>query len=359
MTTLAVTITGREEAALLPVETPASLGPDEVRGRTLVSLVSPGTELSWNYLGKGGQFPSTPGYAAVFEAEEIGSNVSGVKPGARLFCMGGYRSIQQQAAGSVFPVPCGLASEEAVLARLMGVSVTTLMTTTARPGDIVLVAGAGPIGFLCAHQFLISGYDVHVVDPDPTRRQIARDSGIKNVSPSVLQDTNIKGKVALAIDCSGHEQAVMDGAQVVRKGGEVVLVGVPWKRCTDLTAHELLNIVFHNYVVLRSGWEWELPHHASDFRPHSIHKSCRLALCWLAEGRIPSQGLITLHRPEDAQHVYQGLLHGNAEGLFQVFDWQNKRDESIENSEQHAGQVSSEGAPSEEPPAIPTRRSPH
>ena len=31
MTTLAVTITGREEAALLPVEKPASLGPHEVR----------------------------------------------------------------------------------------------------------------------------------------------------------------------------------------------------------------------------------------------------------------------------------------------------------------------------------------
>jgi threonine dehydrogenase-like Zn-dependent dehydrogenase len=326
MSALAITITGKEQAALLPVETPGSLGPDEVKGRTLVSLVSPGTELSWNYLGKGGQFPSTPGYAAVFEAEEIGSNVSGIKPGVRLFCMGNHQSIQQHAVSNVVPVSDGLAPQEAVLARLMGVTMTTLMTTKARPGDVVLITGAGPVGYLCAHLFTISGYDVRIVDPDPNRRKIAEESGIKNVSSLVPEDDMVKGKVALVIDCSGHEQAVLDGVRVVRKGGEVVLVGVPWKRCTDLTAHELLDVVFHNYCVLRSGWEWELPRHASDFCPHSIYSGFRLALRWLAEHRIPAQGLIALHRPENAQEVYQGLLHVKTEGLFQVFDWQDRSD---------------------------------
>lgn len=323
MTAFAITITSKEQAALLPVDTPTtSLGSNEVRGHTLVSLVSPGTELSWNYLGKGGQFPSTPGYAAVFQAEDIGSDVSGIKPGERLFCMGEHRSIQQQAAGNVVPVPEGLAPHEAVLARLMGVTMTTLMTTSARPGDVVLITGAGPVGYLCAHLFTLSGYDVRIVDPAPNRREIAEQSGIKNVSSSVPKDDTVKGNIALAIDCSGHEQAVLDGIQVVRKGGEVVLVGVPWKRCTDLTAHQLLDVVFHNYVILRSGWEWELPHHASDFHPHSIYSGFRLALRWLAEHRIPCEGLITLHRPENAQDVYQRLLHGKTEGLFQVFDWQ-------------------------------------
>jgi len=317
-----ITITRKELAELLPVEIPAHPEPNEVRGRTLVSLVSPGTELSWNYLGNGGQFPSTPGYAAIFEAEEIGSNVKGIKPGQRLFCMGKHRNIQQHAADKVVPVPDGLAPQEAVLARLMGVTMTTLMTTAARPGDVVLITGAGPVGYLCAHLFRISGYNVTVLDPESTRRNIAKESGLSNVLSAVSEDEKLKGTVALAIDCSGHEQAVLDGAGVVRKGGEVVLVGVPWKRCTDLTAHALLNVIFHNYVILRSGWEWELPRHSSDFRPHSIHGGFRMALRWLAEHRIPSIGIIALHRPQDAQSVYQGLLHHKAEGLFQVFDWQ-------------------------------------
>ncbi len=321
MKAVAVTITRKETVELLPVDLPPSIGPNEVRGRTIVSLVSPGTEVHCNYLGLGGRFPSTPGYAAVFQAEQVGTDAGHIKPGTLLFCMGAHRSVQQLPASDVVPVPEGLAPEEAVLARLMGVTMTTLMTTEARPGDIVIITGAGPIGYLCAHMFAASGYEIVVVDPNPDRRRIVRESGIKTVFPSVPEDRGIAGKAALVIDCSGHEQAILDGARAVRKGGEVVLVGVPWKRHTDLTAHELLDVVFHNYVTLRSGWEWRLPLHTSDFNPHSIYGGFRLALRWLAERRIPTRGTITLHRPEDAQHVYQALLQGKASGLFHVFDW--------------------------------------
>lgn len=322
----AITITHQEKAVLLPVEASAPLEPDEVRGRTLVSLVSPGTELAWNYLGKCGNFPNTPGYSAIFEIEEMGSNVSGIKLGKRMLCRGKHQSIQQQDVKNVISVPDGLAPEEAVLARLMGVTMTTLMTTSARPGDIILITGAGPVGYLCAHMFRVSGYDVRIVDLSPERRKVSEESGFKYVASSVSKMSELKGKVAMAIDCSGHEQAILDAAHVVRKGGELVLVGVPWKQSTDLTAHQLLNVVFNNYIVLRSGWEWELPHLSSDFHPHSTNSGFSLALRWLSEHRIPSQGLITLHQPENAQDVYQGLLHNKTNDLFQVFDWQDRND---------------------------------
>ncbi|MBD3241109.1 MAG: zinc-binding dehydrogenase, partial [Chitinivibrionales bacterium] len=268
MKPLAVTITEREHAELLPVEAPAALADDQVRGRTLASLISPGTELAWNYQGQGATFPSTPGYSAVFEVDETGCAVTGLEPGTHAFCMGGHRSVQQCAAADVLRVPQGLTPEKAVLARLMGVSMTTLMTTRARPGDTVLVTGAGPVGYLCAHLFRLSGYEVYVVEPNERRRRDVRYSGIGRVFGSVEGADGLTGNVALVVDCSGHEQAVLDGARVVRRGGEVVLVGVPWKRHTVLTAHELLDVVFHRYVVLRSGWEWELPRESAHHAPH-------------------------------------------------------------------------------------------
>ena len=324
MNKISLQFTALEKAELVPVEIPDKPGPEEVRGPTLTSLVSPGTELAYAYTNQDGSFPIGSGYAAVFRAEEIGPEVKGIQTGDNLFCMGNHGSIQQLSADSVVPVPKTLLPQEAVIARLMGVSMTTLMTTKARPGDIVMVTGAGPVGYLCAQLFNASGYDVMVVDPDSNRRKMVKASGISKVFASIAEDDNVKGKVALVVDCSGHEQAVLDGAQTVRRGGEVVLVGVPWKKNTDLSAHELLNIVFHNYVVMRSGWEWELPHHALEFNPHSIFSGFKLALRWLTENRIPLEDLITLHKPEDAQAVYQNLLHGKAKGLFQVFDWQEQ-----------------------------------
>ena len=320
----AITIPRPRTAELGPVDASGPLGSSEVRGPTLVSLVSPGTEVHCNFLGTRGRFPNTPGYAAVFEAQEIGCEVRGIKPGDQLFCMGGHRSIQQHPSDTVVPVPAGLSPQEATLARLMGVTMTTLRTTTARPGDVVLVTGVGPVGYLGAHLFRAAGYAVVLVDPDPRRQEIARQSGLSDVFASVPLDGGIKGKVGLALDCSGHEQAVLDCMQAVRRKGEVVLVGVPWERRTDLSANQILDAVFYNYVILRSGWEWELPVHAADFRPHSMFSGYELALGWLAEGRIPSAGLFAWHRPEDAQSVYQGLLDRRMEGLFQVFDWQDR-----------------------------------
>lgn len=321
MKCFAVSITAREQADLVEVADPGDIGTREVRGRTLFTLVSPGTELAWHYTGS--VFPSFPGYAAVFEVEEVGAEVSGLRKGDVVFCMGSHRSFQQVDAGSVHPIPEGLPPRKAVLARLMGVSMTTLMTTAARPGDRVMVTGCGPVGFLAAQMFALSGYDVMVVEPDETRRRQVEQAGISRrvCDKTPCDDPGIAGTVALAAECSGHEQAVLDACRVVRKRGEVVLVGVPWRRRTDVYAHELLSLVFHKYIVLRSGWEWELPRQSADFNPHSIHSGFETALRWLADGQIRTDGMLTLVDPSEAQRAYQDLLHRRAKGLFTVFDW--------------------------------------
>lgn len=316
----AVSITSKEHAELVDVAAPEAIGTNEIRGNTVCTLVSPGTELAWNYAGT--TFPNFPGYAATFVAEDIGAEVKGVSAGDLLFCMGPHRSFQQVEARAARVVPAGLRPEKAVLARLMGVSMTTLMTTTARPGDRVMITGAGPVGFLAAQLFACSGYEVLVVEPDAARRRQVEQSGIRGVfARTPCDDVSIAGTVALVVECSGHEQAVLDACGAVRKRGEVVLVGVPWRRQTEAPAHELLSLVFHNHVVLRSGWEWELPRHAADFSPHSIHSGFDTALRWLASGRIAADDLITIVDPRDAQAAYQDLMHRRTIGLFTVFDW--------------------------------------
>jgi len=204
----------------------------------------------------------------------------------------------------------------------MGVSMTTIMPTNARPGDLVMVTGAGPVGFLAAQMFSLSGYEVLVVEPNEGRRHLVEQSGIRHTYDKVpVDDASVAGTVGLVLECSGHEQATLDALSVVRKRGEVVLVGVPWRRQTDTYAHDVLSLVFHKYVVLRSGWEWELPHHSADFAPHSIHSGFDTALRWLADGRINTENLISSANPREAQSVYQDLLYRKTEGVFSVFDW--------------------------------------
>ncbi len=316
----AIAITKREFAELVDVAPTGSPSDHEVVGRTLCTLVSPGTELAWNYTGA--SFPNYPGYAGTFEVTQVGSAVNHLKHGDIVFARTGHRSESKLAAEDAVKVPAGLEPSVAVLARLMGVSMTTLITTSARPSNNVVVSGLGPVGYLAAHAFQRSGYNVVGVDPIAERRDIAAKSGIRQVLDHIpLDGPDALPDIALVVECSGHEQAVLDACRCVRRLGEVVLVGVPWRKMTDLSAFDVLHAVFHKYAVLRSGWEWQLPEHTSPFSGQSLHSNYATALEWLAEGAIPTGGLVTLNKPTDAQSVYQALLNRQMPGLFAVFDW--------------------------------------
>lgn len=310
----------------------APLNSGEIRGRTLCTLVSQGTELGW---ANGDSFPIHPGYAAVFEVQDIAADVSGVSLGEWRFAMGCHRSTQTHPLNQTLPIPKGLAPEVAVMARLLGVSMTTLMTTQARPGDLVVIAGAGPVGFLAAQLFHAFGYRVTVVDPDPLRRSQITACGIDDCRPAMpLDDVAMMQKVALVVDCSGHEGAVLDGCKIVQRLGEVVLVGVPWRKLTDHSAHEVMSAVFFNLVTLRSGWEWQVPiqsrgfawdelHQGYNNAPHSILGGFARALDWLSEGRFELDGMTHRALPDDPASLYERIAQRQIAEPFIVLDWAN------------------------------------
>ena len=127
------------------------------------------------------------------------------------------------------------------------------------------------------------------------------------------------------LECSGHEQAVLDGCRIVRKRGEVSMVGVPWTRRTNLQAFDVLYAVFHHYVTLRSGWEWELPFCPTDFRCGSIFDNLSGAMKWLREGRIRVEDLADIRSPHQAQESYEALAAGTAPKLTVFFNWRQPR----------------------------------
>ncbi|HCK12271.1 zinc-binding alcohol dehydrogenase [bacterium] len=313
-----ITFTAREMAELVSTTEEVELGPTQIAGHTVASLVSAGTELNGSYLAD--SFPKRPGYATVFKVEHIGSAVEDVSVGELRFCMGNHKSFQVTEAKNSLPVPEGLDPAVATYARLMGVTMTTLVTTTARPPDVVVVTGLGPVGNLGAQNFTTNGYSVIGCDPDDQRRELASRLGIGETVAHVA-DASRAGDVALLIDCSGHEAAILDGAKVVRQLGEVVCVGAPWARRSERFAHDLHHTIFFNYITVRSGWEWEIPRHPDDFRHRSIWGNLATALQWLNEGRVRVNGLGLRTTPTAAQDAYQSLLHQKCECPTVLFDW--------------------------------------
>ncbi|MEI7905079.1 MAG: zinc-binding dehydrogenase [Candidatus Firestonebacteria bacterium] len=321
-----IAATAKDKVELIEAELPdVGTGASYIEGPAVSSVMSPGTELSGVQGLYGNGYPMNLGYATVFKVEKCGGEVKNFKPGDFAFYLGNHASYHRAEAQGCVKVPEGLDPAAAPFARLIGISMSTLNTTSARPPSKVLITGLGIVGNLAAQLFQHCGYEVYAVEPNEIRRKFAENCGLKKLFPAIpAEDPELKDKIQLALDCSGHEKAVIDALKIVARKGEVVLLGVPWKRNTDIFAHEAFHAVFHKYAVLRSGWEWEIPRFPETFKGNSMAENFTAALNWLKEENITVDGIYDVASPKEAGRVYESYLQGRAKYLTTVFNWKDE-----------------------------------
>ena len=317
-----IAFTAHQRAELIEVDEQSTLAASEIRARTLLSLTSPGTELNGGYLGT--DFPKFPGYAAIAKVVEVGSEVDTLAAGDIVLCPGAHSEMVRCAARDASRVPADLPPELAVFARLLGVGMSAINVMSANPPSRVLVTGLGPIGNLAAQMLAACGFMVTSVDPVASRRALAERCGLTDVREDLTgPGPELKDAVRTHFECSGHESGVMAGIQVVGRLGEILLIGVPWRRSTDVTAHALLDAIFRRYVSVRSGWEWQVPRYRQPNQHNSIEENYAAAFDWLRSGRIQTAGLAGLYRPEQAAEVYEGLARRSLPTISAIFDWRH------------------------------------
>ena len=253
----------REQAELRVVERDSTpLAPDEIAGRSLVTLISAGTESTGSYTSEGGH-PRGSGYAGVFEVESVGEGVDDIKAGDHVFCMGNHRSYQRVKRDAALPLPEGLNTGDRCFRPI----------DEREPDDVDYDDRSTPgegchhrLGLLlvnlAAQNFTNAGYEVFACEPIESRRKVAIECGLKNVLSAVPVDVpDIAGTVGLVVDCSGHEQAVLDGCNVIPKEGRSgadrdAVASVYGDVCPYHPARDFPQICG---LIVRSGWEWELP----------------------------------------------------------------------------------------------------
>ena len=92
----------------------------------------------------------------------------------------------------------------------------------------VLIAGAGPVGIICAQAARAFGAaEIIVTDLVPERRERALQYGATRVVDPRETDVATAGlDVNAVVDASGSPHAVMSGIKAVRPAGTAVLVGL-------------------------------------------------------------------------------------------------------------------------------------
>ena len=125
-------------------------------------------------------------------------------------------------------LPDTISDEAAALLEPLSVAITTMRKAGVTPGSSILIAGAGPIGIICAQTARAFGAaEIIVTDLVAERRERALTFGATRVIDPREVDIAAAGlDVNAFVDASGSPRAVFDGIKAVRPAGTAVLVGL-------------------------------------------------------------------------------------------------------------------------------------
>ena len=318
----------RGQVALQEFELPDP-GPEEIRVRTLYSLMSIGTEniiLNQEYdpgthFAKIFSFPQLKtGVQAVAEVEATGSGVSEFQAGDHIYMRLAHASHQVMSAKDCSPIPDGIDLKQACWAGLAKTAYRAAWAGPFESGQHILVIGAGPVGQMAIRWASNSGADsVAVVDLSPIRLEHAKRGGATRLFNADIADClddiatiNAGAGPSIVVDVTGSAVVFQHALAAAGQFGKVILLGdtgYPSKQCLSSD-------------VMTKGLTIQATHDSHDRDGWTQRKIDGLFFDRVLHGEFDLSGLIT-HEflPRDCVQAY-ALANQQRERVMGIlFDW--------------------------------------
>ncbi len=206
----------------------------------------------------------------------------------------------------LFPLPAGFTAEDGALLEPLGVALHSWDLGALRVGESVAIVGCGPIGLLLIQLARIAGAaPILAVEPLPYRRDLAAELGAVVLSPDddvarlATEHTGGHG-VDVAIEVAGQSAAQQVAAKMVKRGGTLVLVGIPPDDQLLLTHH----------LVRRKG----LTIHVARRMKHTYPRAINL----VQRGMIDLHALVTHRYPLQQADEGFGLVEKYEGGVIKA-----------------------------------------
>jgi len=143
----------------------------------------------------------------------------------------------------LFPLPASLSDADGAMLEPLGVAIHSVDLGHVKPGMSVGVFGCGPIGLLALQVARAAGATRMIAtDKLPQRLDAARELGAEvfeaadgQENAAIWAATGGRG-VDVAFEAAGENAAVETAMAVVKRGGQVILIGIPAEDRTMFTA---------------------------------------------------------------------------------------------------------------------------
>lgn len=207
-----------------------------------------------------------------------------------LMADGGLAEYCKMPTSTCIALPNGLAYDHAALAEPLSVAVRAIRRGSITPGARVAIFGGGTIGQMALQAARVAGAgEVFMVEPLASRRQLALSFGASTAVDPTREDVveslqRLTRGIGpdLVVEASGNANAVATAIAAARKGGRIVLVGLPVKP----TALNFFEVVSAEKEIVGS-------------LSHVYDEDYATAIRWLGDGRVVVDPLISVRLPLD------------------------------------------------------------
>ena len=200
-------------------------------------------------------------------------------------CDGCFAEYMAFPAENLWPVPETIPDQFASIFDPIGNAMHTVMAATIS-GKTILVMGAGAIGIFAVSIAKTAGAtSVIVIEPHPYKRALAKKAGASTVLDPTKDD--IARKVhqlthglgpEVVLEMSGNARGMKQAFQLLRKGGEICLLGIPPANVEINWAEDIIfkAITIHAITGRRMYDTWYqshefLLHHQNSINPVVTH----------------------------------------------------------------------------------------
>lgn len=306
-------------------------GPGEVRVRTVLAGVCGSDTHAQHGRHPHVSLPYAPGHEVVGIVDVAGEQVEGFAPGQRVTveptlpcweckpCRAGTENLcenldffgcghEQGGMAEVFTisarrlhvVPDDLDDHTAALIEPLSTPVHAARIAGPLDGRTVVILGGGTIGLLMLAAVRAAGARrVVLTDRLAAKRALAEELGADATVDAAAPDATEQVRASLGesadavFDCVAITATVAQGVELARKGGTVVIVGVP---TADLVVP--LPIVQDEQIRIQGS---------ATYVPEDV----RAAIALLQSGRVPAERIVTAERPEaEAAEAFADAVSG-------------------------------------------------
>lgn len=311
---------------------PAAVGDGDVLAETIVSAISPGTELA-AYTGApplrpGVVYPRLVGYCNVARVLACGKAVSSVAPGDRILTFSSHRSHFCIPATDVLAVLSdGITSEDAACAYLFHLGYDAVLKSDVRAGSEVIVIGLGVLGLATVALAALAGARVFAISDHEASRQKALAFGATEcfsraenqrlacrLGPArasvVITTSNTWADWCLALEGAGQR-------------GTIAVLGFPGRQETAIPFNPLNSAHFYmrQLCIMAVGMSPELPD-SRGFLPFNERANLQRLLEWIQVGRLRPAELVSRSFPgTQLGEAYECLLRREGNPLTYLLDW--------------------------------------